>query len=51
MKAKVEEPGKVFKPLRESTAAKKARLDYEKKKTEKKISDMSSAFGFEEEDE
>ena len=47
VKAKVEEPGKVFKPLRESTAAKKARLDYEKKKTEKKISDMSSAFGFE----
>ena len=40
-----------FKPMKEPTATKKARLDYEKKKTEKKITDMSSAFGFEEEDE
>ena len=32
-------------------ASKKAKLDYEKKKAEKKITDMSSAFGFEEEDE
>jgi len=40
-----------FKPLKEPTDTKKARLDYEKKKAEKKITDMSSAFGFEEEDE
>ena len=33
------------------TASKKAKLDYEKKKSEKKITDMASAFGFEEEDE
>ena len=33
------------------TASKKAKLDLEKKKTEKKIADMASAFGFEEEDE
>ena len=40
-----------FRPFKAPTDTKKARLDYEKKKAEKKITDMSSAFGFEEEDE
>ena len=30
---------------------KKAKVDYEKKRKDKKITDMASAFGFEEEDE
>ena len=34
-----------------TTASKKAKLDYEKKMKDKKITDMASAFGFEEEDE
>ena len=33
------------------SASKKAKLEYERKRTEKKITDMASAFGFEEEDE
>ena len=42
---------KVIEPSKDPTASKKAKLDYEKKKTEKKITDLASAFGFEEEDE